>query len=1505
MDVTGLILGVAGLFSACMDVVERFDSWKDAAIESRALSAQLEAQKLRFKQWGEGVGIKGENLLERHDRRLEDRETIAVIWQLLSTVNDILGSGASATPNATLNSTNNNQPEPHTLSLPPFASKRRRVYWALRQKVPWNTRVEQFTFLVESLHSLVPVESSNDAGSGSHGSGAGGSSPGQGGDPGRLADLDSVLKKMEMKIEADTRRELHNWLLGPYLPNEKYETTSDDRTEGTCQWILNRPWFRDWSESHFPNDHAKFLWVNGPAGFGKSMLCGKVISHLTLELQTPVVYFFFSSDLESRRDPFLVIKSWLCQFLAQPAAFEVIRERWLAQQGQRATRPDSLYLLREITKLIPGCSLIIDGLDECTWVGQSQAVDESDTITRFLLKLKEAVIDSSTRVFIMSRDEPEIHQSLTEDTFEDASLFQYRILPDDVRSDIELYSRALVWHKLPKKKDSAKEIITQKLVERCDGQFLWIKLLQDEEFLRSGKSQGQIERAINSIPRRLESVYERNWTRILDFPEDDRDRAFSLLRWTAFALRPLTVGEIAGALLVSHDSDEVLMDEQPDCVDEDYLETIISYLGRSLVDIRTPQAGGPVALRTVHLAHFSVKEYLLTRLPISTGILQLNSTLCRSTEVDQSTLLAKMCLRYVDCHSVWVDESADEYEVLAPFREYAANSWPEHISSGDSNNADVLNLIKGLFDTESPTWIFWRRSYRTGPFAFISKEADSFMEHFSPLQFAGWLGLPHTLEYLIREKKYDVNEKCQGLETTALAGACAAGSVESAEVLLRSNADVNLTAMNGYTALHWTSQIGHLKISEMLFDHGAEMKPALEDELMPVHVASRDGNLDVLKLLIEKGADIEARTKQGSSPLFMASRNGRTAVVEFLLQKKAIVSAHNNLENTCLHIACRYGHTEVAALLILHGANVAAKNHDGRTPLVLACVEGHLACIELLLDHGADLSESTKYIPPPLLSAASHGQVEVVKSLLQRGADVNTRSRWKRTALNSAVEANHYEVVKILLQNGAEIDLANDTGMTPLYTASLKNHLDMAKLLLDNGANVNAFKHGKWSPLNVAAEMNHSEMMEILLDQGADIELANEDGVTPLYAASYRGHVQAVKVLLEHGANVNTYNSAKWSPLNVAADMNHSQVMEILLDNGADTELAKEDGVTPLYTASYQGHVQAVKVLLEHDANVNTCKPGKWSPLHVAADMNHSQVMEILLDNGADTELAKDDGATPLYTASYHGHVQAVEVLLEHGANFNSCKTGKWSPLNIAAEKNHKEVMTCLLNKGADIELANEAGATPLYIATFSGDTQSVRLLLEHGADVNSSEQSYNWTSINYAALNGSLDLVKLLLQKGANITIPNCHGWTPIHSASMIGHVDILSALLQASVGDLDIRDRSGRTPFMIAAVGGHFETLRYLSSKGSSPDLKDIFGANALFMAVRNGHEDAAAYLLELTKPSTELRDGLGYDLLFWAYGSGSAKVPTLVRDALQGIANLSLASEANLNRCAVATS
>jgi hypothetical protein len=153
------ILGLAGLFSSCLDMLERLDSWKDFSNDSRALAARFEADKLRFEKWGQAVGVDQKDLLDHHHETLDDPRTLATVQRLLSIIRD-LGSDSEVSFPSKLSGLRARPAKSGISSkviVHPTESARRRLKWAMGDKAKRIAQVGQFGQLVDQLHILVPL----------------------------------------------------------------------------------------------------------------------------------------------------------------------------------------------------------------------------------------------------------------------------------------------------------------------------------------------------------------------------------------------------------------------------------------------------------------------------------------------------------------------------------------------------------------------------------------------------------------------------------------------------------------------------------------------------------------------------------------------------------------------------------------------------------------------------------------------------------------------------------------------------------------------------------------------------------------------------------------------------------------------------------------------------------------------------------------------------------------------------------------------------------------------------------------------------------------------------------------------------------------------------------------------------------------------------------------------------------------------------------------------------
>jgi ankyrin repeat protein len=159
---------------------------------------------------------------------------------------------------------------------------------------------------------------------------------------------------------------------------------------------------------------------------------------------------------------------------------------------------------------------------------------------------------------------------------------------------------------------------------------------------------------------------------------------------------------------------------------------------------------------------------------------------------------------------------------------------------------------------------------------------------------------------------------------------------------------------------------------------------------------------------------------------------------------------------------------------------------------------------------------------------------------------------------------------------------------------------------------------------------------------------------------------------------------------------------------------------------------------------------------------------------------------------------------------------------------------------------ANDRDDTPLTAAAWRRRVEVIRYLLEEGAQVNL-RSPLGGSALDLACGCGHLEAASLLLAHGADAAGAGVTGWTPLMSASAEGHTDVVALLLAHGCGDIDRRrSRSDeRTALQYACIYGYMRVVRALLGAGADPHIVDRVGDTPLVTALRRGHAECVAVL------------------------------------------------------------
>lgn len=240
-----------------------------------------------------------------------------------------------------------------------------------------------------------------------------------------------------------------------------------------------------------------------------------------------------------------------------------------------------------------------------------------------------------------------------------------------------------------------------------------------------------------------------------------------------------------------------------------------------------------------------------------------------------------------------------------------------------------------------------------------------------------------------------------------------------------------------------------------------------------------------------------------------------------------------------------------------------------------------------------------------------------------------------------------------------------------------------------------------------------------------------------------------------------------------------------------------------------------------------------------------------MIDAGADVNLATnmDPSETPLLAAIQSQNTNIVNVLLNRGANPNLQVDGRL-PLIEAVKKQNTGIVALLLNKGADVNKPY-GEITPLVAAIKQDDPieiDIVRLLLDKGADPNLMPDPASPLPLIEAVLASHVDIVDMLLAKGAEVDKQDASGFTPLMNAAAIGNAEIVLKLLAKGAEVDKAKPDTQVTALILAAAGGHDGVIRILVDRGADVNKTNVDGNTALIAAARAGRSGVVTVLLEL---------------------------------------------------------
>ncbi|MEI7491625.1 MAG: ankyrin repeat domain-containing protein [Bacteroidota bacterium] len=439
---------------------------------------------------------------------------------------------------------------------------------------------------------------------------------------------------------------------------------------------------------------------------------------------------------------------------------------------------------------------------------------------------------------------------------------------------------------------------------------------------------------------------------------------------------------------------------------------------------------------------------------------------------------------------------------------------------------------------------------------------------------------------------------------------------------------------------------------------------------------------------------------------------------------------------------------------------------------------------------------------------------------------------------------------------------------------------DVVKALLDKGYDVNSVYH-KQSALTFPIECENLEAFRMFLNvKGIKVNVWNIRSMPEVswkYMALHRTTevkepLEYMKALLDKGALIDAQDEylrfdgsldESGGNTTLMLSVMNTESAKFLIGRGAKLNIQSRSGVTALMGAV--PNLEILKLLVDKGAKMDLQNKGGETALMIAA-REYPDAVKYLIDKGANIslrQLAYRASPNALDCAAITGNIESAKLLLARAVTLGIKDEVISASLHWAVVSNQLAMAKYLLDEGANVEGTDQDGHyTPLMETMM---LEMVELLVQRGANVNAVNK-FNYTPLLQAVLNfqkpdlkekSNVKIITLLLDKGAKPDTPDGNGTTPLMWA--VQKITPTKILIERGA-NVNIQNKNGETALMLAVKGGLVKTsmfmpvigpykdaVKLLIAKGADLNLQENNGKTALMHAagaLNNTGNDYGSY-------------------------------------------------------------